>query len=140
LIPWTRDPYEIFSGQDPAHLKWMESFFVASLPRDSLKSLSSSLFASDSLPSSQLLLRPGEWATAALKFKVEDAFFPKQLPLKAGKYQLSFKWMANEGTRDVTSDCQESKAEYDLPDVANSQPVAIQITDDSPVLDQPGNK
>ena len=140
LIPWTRDLDEIFNGQDPAHLKWMESFFVASLPRESLESLSSSLFASDSLPSSQLLLGPGEWVTATLKFKVEDAFFPKQLPVKAGNYKLSFKWMANEGTRDVTSDCQLSTAELDFPNVATSQAVAIQIVDDSPVLDQPGNK
>src|SRR5262249_37638291 len=67
-----------------------------------LQSSTQHLYGSRFSPGSQFTLRPGEWMTAAIKFKLENKNLPNDQLL--GKSKLSVKWNQETETRHV-SDC-----------------------------------
>jgi hypothetical protein len=79
-IPWSLDANTIQNGQDPNHVHWETGDFVVVLNGSRLanRTLTQRLYSSEFSKGSQMTIQPGEWVTATIKFKLEDAFFPNQ--------------------------------------------------------------
>jgi hypothetical protein len=109
-IPWSTDFRTTMDGQDPDNRFWEFGEFRMSIrdtrnPNyyDRLVTTSQPLYASKFVADSNLTLKPGEWITAQISFKVEVQN-PKFEELNVGTADLAMEWFQTVRTRSV-KDC-----------------------------------
>lgn len=97
-IPSSTDWSAIRKASDPDHLEWEEGSFQVVL-RDkqnhdiALRSTDWSLYGSQLVSGSLLTVKPGEWITALLNFKVENRYRAGNLAeFPAGEAKLFLEW------------------------------------------------
>jgi len=109
-IPWSTDSRTIMDGQDPDHRSWEFAEFRMSVRDkqnpdyyDRLITTSQPLYASKVVAGSYLTLKPGEWITARISFRVavQNPTFEK---LSIGTNTLAMEWFQTVRTRSV-KDC-----------------------------------
>lgn len=109
-IPWSTDFRTTMEGQDPNNRSWEFGEFRMSL-RDKQNSdyydrfvtTSQPLYASKSVPGSYLTLKPGEWITARISFKI-GVQNPKFEEVSVGTAALAMEWFQTVRTR-VVKNC-----------------------------------
>jgi hypothetical protein len=97
-IPWSTDSSVIRKTPNPDHLEWEEGSFQVAF-RDkpnhiiALTSTDWSLYGSQFVSGSQLTIKPGEWITAFLNFKVDDRYHIVSLAkFPIGDAKLFLEW------------------------------------------------
>lgn len=110
-IPWSTDFQTTFVGQDPDNRSWEVGEFQASLrdPRsqsqyyDQLINTSPLLVGSSSAPGTMLNIKPGEWITAQIGFRVavRQSKFER---ITEGPADLAIEWFQTRRTH-TTKDC-----------------------------------
>jgi hypothetical protein len=78
-IPWSRDSTVMRKAPNPDHLEWEQgNLDVVLIDKQNhtiaLKSAERWLFGSQFVTGSQLTIKPGEWITAFLSFRLEDMY------------------------------------------------------------------
>jgi hypothetical protein len=96
-IPWSKDPRVKNEGQDPNHFNWEGATFRVLLSKHGgngvlLKSSSEWVYGSKFSTGSLLTLRPGEWITASVKFKLEAMYLYDPGEFGVGKSQFLAEW------------------------------------------------
>jgi hypothetical protein len=98
-IPWSKDSGVFRKAPDPDHLEWEQgNLSVVLKDRQNhtitLKSTGQRwLFGSRFVPGSQMTVKPGEWITAFLSFKVEDMYhIGTSTDLPIGGVKLFVRW------------------------------------------------
>jgi hypothetical protein len=97
-IPWSTDSGVIRTAPDPDVLQWEQANFgIVLLDQKNetiaLKTADWPLYGSRFVDGSLLMIKPGEWATAFVDFKVEDLYHvvpSNQFPI--GKSKLFLEW------------------------------------------------
>jgi len=108
-IPWSTDFQTTLSGQNPDDRFWEFGEFRMSIRTDQntyytrLVTTSQGLYSSELVPDSSLTLKPGEWITARISFRIKVQN-PEFETLKAGKAGLGMEWFQTGRTRRVR-DC-----------------------------------
>jgi hypothetical protein len=107
-IPWSTDVATTAHSQELNHSSWETGGFRIKLKnKDStsveLRSTSQILFASPSVSESTLTIRPGEWITVRISFRVE-AQNPEYGQVQEGASELIVEWVQISRTREV-KDC-----------------------------------
>jgi len=136
-IPWSTDFRTISDGQSAYDLAWEVAEFRMSIrdrqnPHyyDKLVMTSPPLYASKFVPGSYLTMKPGEWITAQISFKVAVRRSFEKLDL--GTNKLALEWFHTARTR-VVKDCGVTLGyfPYDQPiEAAHRREVAtVQIKD-----------
>src|SRR5580658_3952153 len=97
-IPWSTGWSAIRKVPSPDHVEWEEGSFQVVL-RDrqirtiALKNTDWSLYGSPLVSGSLLTIKPGEWITAFLNFKVEDRYHAGRLAeFPVGEAKLFLEW------------------------------------------------
>ena len=97
-IPWSKDSSVMRKALNPDHLEWEQgSLGVVLTDKENhtiaLKSAEQWLFGSQFVTGSQMTVKPGEWITAFLSFKVEDKYHPgSSTEFPIGEAKLSVEW------------------------------------------------
>jgi hypothetical protein len=109
-IPWSAEFKAIEIDQHLDALRWEEGTFEFELKdqqghRVALKSLTGSLYGSESSRDSERTLNPGESISALVKFKLESEFGIPVRQLTAGEWQLSATWTQTGIARSIGKDC-----------------------------------
>src|SRR5262249_54285415 len=109
-IPWSTDFRTTMDGQDPDDRLWEFAEFEMSIRDkqnpdyyDRLVTTSQPLYASRFVPGSYLTLKPGEWITARISFKIAVQR-PTFEVLTTGTNTLAMEWFQTVRTRRV-KDC-----------------------------------
>jgi len=109
-IPWSTDFRTTVDGQNPDERSWEFAEFRMSLrdrknPRyfDQLVTTSQPLYASRFVAGSYLILKPGEWITARISFRIQVQR-PEFEELNVGKADLAMEWFQTGRTR-VVKNC-----------------------------------
>jgi hypothetical protein len=109
-IPWSTDFRTTMDGQDPDNRFWEFGEFRMSLrdkrnPNyyDRLVTTSQPLYASKFVADSNLTLKPGEWITAQISFRIEVQN-PEFVEVNVGTADLAMEWFQTVRTRSVR-DC-----------------------------------
>jgi len=109
-IPWSTDFRTTMDGQDPDNRSWEFGEFEMSLRDkqnshyyDRLVTTSQPLYSSKFLPGSELTLKPGEWVTARISFRIEVQN-PSFEEVNVGTAALAMEWFQTVRTR-VVKDC-----------------------------------
>jgi hypothetical protein len=128
-IPWSTDPNTADRNQNPNHLSWETGSFNILLDRDELKSVSQSLYGSKFSKGSILTIRPSEWITATVKFRLELEYpFPEQV-FRTGKRQLRVEWEQSSQTEAFIRDkCELWSRYFTYGNFYQQQKPAIAIT------------
>lgn len=117
-IPWSKDSSVIRKAPSPDRLEWEQGNLGVVL-RDkqnhtiALKSAERWLFGSQFVTGSQMTIKPGEWITAFLSFKVEDMYHttsPKEFPI--GDAKLFVEWQLARREWNL-EDCAWNRAWFD---------------------------
>lgn len=142
-IPWSNDPGTIKTGQHPDNLQWEEGWFEFMLraPRGHdvlLKSLSQSLYGSDFSAGSQLTIRPGEWITATVKFKLEAMYLYQPGEFK-GNSQLMVEWEQTARSWSVR-DCSVWNGYFSYTYEQRSPSITVEIMESSSTNKRPGSE
>jgi hypothetical protein len=106
-IPWSRN-YPDNDGQEPDDRSWEAGLFKLKLTSKrgsevDLKNMSQVLLASETVTGSKLTLKPGEWISAQIKFRVEVQH-PEYEKLEEGESKLLVEWFQTNRTYEV-KDC-----------------------------------
>jgi hypothetical protein len=97
-IPWSTDSSVIRKTPNPDHLEWEEGSFQVAFRGEpnhiiALTSTDWSLYGSQFVSGSQMTIKPGEWITAFLNFKVEDRYHIVSLAkFPIGEAKLFLEW------------------------------------------------
>jgi hypothetical protein len=99
-IPWSKDSSVIRKAPNPDHLEWEQGTLgVVLRDRDNhtiaLKSAGAEqwLFGSQFVTGSQMTMKPGEWITAFLGFKLEDVYHThSSVEFPTGEARLFLEW------------------------------------------------
>lgn len=131
-IPWSADPNTVERNQNLSHLTWETGNFQALLDRnDLLKSQGQTLYGSKLSKESMATIQPGEWITAAIKFKLELEYPIREQVLRAGKRQLRVEWdqASHTSTVNVTK-CEQWSGYFTYRNFYQQQnpPVTITVT------------
>jgi hypothetical protein len=123
-IPWSTDVRTAQARQDPDHRAWEVGTFRVKLKgKDNysaeLKGTSSALFSSMLVSGSSLTIKPGEWITAQISFKVE-AQNPALEKVEVGFSDLIVEWAQTSRTEKV-EDCNLMQGFYPYGDSAYQQ-------------------
>jgi hypothetical protein len=107
-IPWSTDFRTTQNGQDPNFRSWEIGMFRIELKSAKnsdaeLKNTSQVLFSSKLVSGSTLTVRPGEWITAQISFKVEPQEGSYE-HVTQGQFELSAAWSQTARTRGI-EDC-----------------------------------
>jgi len=109
-IPWSTDFQTTMDGQDPDNRSWEFGEFRMSLRDkqnsdyyDRLVTTSQPLYASKFVPGSILTLKPGEWITAQISFRIQVQN-PEFEEVDVGTSALAMEWFQTVRTR-VVKDC-----------------------------------
>ena len=109
-IPWSTDFSATMDSQDPDDRSWEFAEFRMSIRDkqnatyfDRLVTTSQPLYASEVIPGSYLTLKPGEWITARISFRV-DVQRPEFEKLSVGTAGLAMQWFQTVRTR-VVKNC-----------------------------------
>lgn len=109
-IPWSTDFQTTLEGQDPDNRSWEFGEFQISIRDtrnpdyyDHLVTTSQPLYASKFVAGSNLTLKPGEWITAQISFRIEVEN-PKFEVVNVGTAELAVEWFQTARTRSV-KDC-----------------------------------
>lgn len=107
-IPWSTDFQTTLHGQNPNNRTWEFGQFQIALRNrnngyDNLMNTSQPLYGSTFVPGSMLTLKPGEWITAQMGFRVtvED---PRYEKITEGPADLTVEWFQTVRTH-VVKDC-----------------------------------
>lgn len=109
-IPWSTDLQTTLHGQDPNNRRWEFGQFQIALRNknngygyNSLMNTSQPLYGSTLAPGTMLTVKPGEWITAQISFRVtvED---PRYEKITEGPADLTVEWFQTVRTR-VVKDC-----------------------------------
>jgi hypothetical protein len=97
-IPWSTDWSAIRKASNPDHLEWEEVSFQVVL-RDkrnhtiALTSADWSLYGSQFISGSLVTIKPGEWITAFMNFKIENRYHTSSLAeFPVGEAELFLDW------------------------------------------------
>lgn len=95
-IPWSTDYRTTQNGQDPANRTWEFGQFQMTLRKGKnqytdLINTSQPLYGSKFLPGSTLTIKPGEWITARIGFRVAEEH-PKYERIEEGPADLAVEW------------------------------------------------
>jgi len=137
-IPWSTDFRTTMDGQNPDDRSWEFAEFRMSIRDkhnpdyyDRLVTTSLPLYASKSVPSSYLTLKPGEWVTARISFKIAVQR-PEFEELRVGTNTLAMEWFQTVRTRRV-KDCGVTLGYFPYDDpfrsVNRSEVAQVQIED-----------
>jgi hypothetical protein len=107
-IPWSTDFRTTQNGQDPNFRSWEIGMFRLQLKSAKngdaeLKNTSQVLFSAKLVSGSTLTVRPGEWITAQISFKVEPQEGSYE-HLTQGQFELSAEWYQTARARRI-KDC-----------------------------------
>jgi hypothetical protein len=96
-IPWSKDPRVKAEGQDPNHITWEAATFEVFLKIKHgndvlLKNSSEWVYGSKFSAGSLLILQPGEWITAKVKFTLEAEYLYHPGELGEGESQFIVEW------------------------------------------------
>jgi hypothetical protein len=96
-IPWSTDSGVMRKGPNPEVLQWEQAnlgiVLIEKKKRIALKTADWPLYGSTFVAGSQLTIKPGQWVTAFIEFKVEDLYkivSVTEFPL--GETRLSAEW------------------------------------------------
>jgi hypothetical protein len=138
-IPWSTDPRTITDGQPTDDLSWEVAEFRMSMqdkrnPQyyDELVMTSQPLYASKFVSGSYLTLRPGEWITAQISFKVAVGE-PEFEELNIGTVTLAMEWFQEVRTR-VVKNCAVTLGyfRYDAPFYSVNRRAVAKVQIESP--------
>lgn len=107
-IPWSADFQTTLDGQEPNNRTWeFGQFQIALRNKDNrynnLMNTSQPLYGSTFVPGSMLTIKPGEWITAQISFRV-TAEDPRYEKITEGPADLTVEWFQTVRTR-VVKDC-----------------------------------
>lgn len=108
-IPWSTDFRTTMDGQNPDDRSWEFGEFQMSLRNkqntyyDRLVTTSQPMYSSQFVSGSSLTVKPGEWITARISFKIEVQN-PKFEEVNVGTAALAMEWFQTVRTR-VVKDC-----------------------------------
>lgn len=110
VIPWSPEFSAVEHGQQLEMLRWEEGTFDFTLKdqqgrRAALKSLTGSVYSSESSVNSAVTLAPDKSVTALVKFKLEGKFGVPIRQVTAGEWQLSAEWVQTGIARSISKDC-----------------------------------
>jgi hypothetical protein len=96
-IPWSTDSGVIKEAPNPDVLQWEQANLVVLLDKKNktiaLKTADWPLYGSRFVGGSQLTIKPGEWVTAFIEFKVEDLYHIVSFTeFPVGEARLSLEW------------------------------------------------
>jgi hypothetical protein len=101
-IPWSTAPQIIEQDQNPNSIRWEEGRFNVRLRHgNGLENLGQPLFGSRFSPGSELTIRPGEWITAIVEFKLSPQYALPGQSIKKGKVELFVEWEQGAGSKDI---------------------------------------
>jgi hypothetical protein len=115
-IPWSLDPSVIEFGQGPSSWEWEGGTFLVSF-RDHnpngvlLVSFTEWLYGSKHSAGSMLTIRPGEWITATVKFKLEAKYLHEPGEFQGQTSELFAEWHQTRRTQSI-KDCKVRKGFY----------------------------
>jgi len=131
-IPWSTDIRTARDKQEPNNRTWELGRFQIKLVDQSnrsveLKTTSGSLFSSTAIPGSILTLKPGEWVTAQISFKVEEQN-PAYQRLVQGSFGLIVEWFQT-GRSEKVQECNRILGFFPYGDsyLQNNPPVAVKV-------------
>jgi hypothetical protein len=130
-IPWSTDSGVIQNGQDPNHLSWEDATFeilIKSHREDVLllKSLTTKLYGSKFTVGSMLTIRPGQWVTATVRFKLEAMYLPVPGEFKDGPLHLFAEWK-QEGRGWSVKNCMVNNSYFRYDDLYSQQKSSVMI-------------
>lgn len=126
-IPWSTDRTLIEKNQDPNHLTWEEGAFNFVLRGTGpLKQVEQSLYGSTLVVGSRVTIRPGEWVTAEVTFKLELEYPFLGQVIKQGEGQLRVEWEQGQYSRDI-KECRVGSGYYRYANYYRQQNPAITI-------------
>ena len=106
-IPWNTEWETTSFGQDMNDRTWQVGEFRVKLSgkqhNSELEGLSKILYASTFVPGSSLILKPGQWISAQINFKV-DVARPAYMEMDEGEAELSVEWFQTNRSR-TEKDC-----------------------------------
>jgi hypothetical protein len=124
-IPWSTDFRTTMDGQDPDNRFWEFGQFQMSLRHtrnpnyyDRLVTTSQPLYGSKFVADSNLTLKPGEWITAQISFRIQVQN-PKFEELNVRQADLAMEWFQTVRTRSV-KDCGVTLGYYPYDDPFDS--------------------
>jgi hypothetical protein len=141
LIPWSTDFRTTMDGQDPDNRSWEFGEFRMSIRDkqnpyyyDRLVTTSQPLYASQFVPGSNLTLKPGEWITARISFRIEVQN-PTFEEVNVGTAALAMEWFQTGRTR-VVKDCGVTLGyfPYDDPFESRNRTVIAEVQIERPTV------
>jgi hypothetical protein len=98
-IPWSTDPNVTSQGQNPDNLSWeFGDLSIVLQGTGRLKNLSQSLYGSKYVAGSMLAIKPGQWVTFEITFKLEPEYPIPGRIVNVGQGQLRVEWEQTQTT------------------------------------------